>query len=57
MRGLQLYRLSDGGEVWHSTLLNNCTGAAFPPDGTRLAAGDAERNFYVWRIENAGAVK
>ena len=57
LRGLRLYRLSDRVEVWHSAVMNNCVNAAFSPDGTRLAAGDSERNVYVWKIENAGAGK
>ena len=51
LRGLRLYRLSDGVEVWHSAVMNNCVSAAFSPDGTRLAAGDAARNVYVWKLE------
>ena len=51
LRGLRLYRLSDGVEVWRSVAMNDCTSAAFSSDGTRLAAGDSERNVYVWKIE------
>lgn len=51
LRGLRLYRLSDGVEVWQSAAMNNCVSAAFSPDSTRLAAGDAARNVYVWKLE------
>ena len=49
-RGLRLYRLADGAEVWRGTMMNNCVSAAFSPDSTRLAGGDSERNVWLWKI-------
>jgi WD40 repeat protein len=47
-RGLHLYRMADGAEVWRFTNVNAMCGAAFSPDGARLAAIDDEGRVYLW---------
>jgi WD40 repeat protein len=49
-RGIRIYRISDGAEVWRSTIMDDCLNAAFSPDGTLLGATDGEQNVYLWKL-------
>ena len=49
-RGLRVYRLSIGAEVWRFTETRACLSAAFSPDGKRLAGTDVDGNVFAWEI-------
>ena len=52
-RGIRLYRLTDGAEVWRNTAMADCVNAVFSPDGKLLAATDGARNVYLWQVDFA----
>jgi WD40 repeat protein len=49
-RGLHLYRMSDGADVWRFTSVTSMNCVAFSPDGAHLAAIDDEGRVYLWNV-------
>jgi len=49
-RGLHLYRMADGADVWRFTSVTSMNSVAFSSDGARMAAIDDEGRLYVWNV-------
>jgi len=56
-RGLHIYRVADGAEVWRFNDMHKAYCAAFSPDGKHLAATDDEGGVYLWDIKGELDVK
>jgi WD40 repeat protein len=49
-RGVHLYRMADGADVWHFTGVTSMNCVAFSHEGARLAAIDDEGRLYLWNV-------